>query len=419
METVNFNAIILLVLLIGSFGVSAITKKYFGKIGLISGFEFVIIGILLGDQFGIGFLSEAKMQPFIPLLSLLIGLFGFLYGLEVIRIKVKTETGQAGVYFHVLILALALAFFYPFVINFGPAVDGKDLNLFIGTGLESFFADSNDTHLWKAASLAAMAIIASFEFVTRTLAQVRPPKLLGSILVRIVSSGETLAIFFFGAMFASAQALTLSSIRGWTISEWIFALIGLGIFCGLLFFLFIGKDDSPVKTYLATIGVVTLVSGMSLAMGVSPLFLNFICGMTLALASPSAEKIASSLNAFRGALAIMILFFAGVYLSRVTEFAILLAFIYITARLILLSTLAPVFSKFMFQKKFAPKTSRVFYYQDVLIVILPLDLVIRNVSFAQDILLCALVAYLVFAFIGNSSLPDFIEDSREYYAEKT
>lgn len=418
METVNFNAIILLILLICSFGVSALTKKYFGKIGLLSGFEFVVIGILLGDQFGIGFLSQVKMQPFIPLLSLLIGLFGFLYGLEVIRIKVKSESGQAGVYFHIVLLLIAITFFYPFVIQAISNLEGNDLNLFSNTKIASFFDSGKDTHLWKAASLAAMTIIASFEFVTRTLSQTRPPRLLASILTRIVASGETLAVFFFGAVFASAQALQLSSIRGWTISEWIIALIGIGVFCGLLFFLFLGKDDSPVKTYLATIGVVTLVSGMASAMGVSPLFLNFICGMTLALASPSAEKIASSLNAFRGAMAIMILFFAGVYLSEVSEFAIFLSFIYIALRLIALSLLTPFFNRFLFEKRFAPKSKRIFYYQDVLIVILPLDLVIRNISFAQDILLCALVAYLVFAYVGHNSLSDFIEDSREYYAEK-
>ncbi|NRA67166.1 MAG: hypothetical protein HRU19_21970 [Pseudobacteriovorax sp.] len=422
METVNLNAIVLLALLISSFGISAIAKRWIGgKIGVLSGVEFVVIGILLGESFGLAAITAEITEPFIPLISLVIGLFGFLFGLEVINVKVKTEVGQLGIYFHFLIFFVATFCLFPVLVSLLPYLPGGNevLRTF---GLRKIFDPfhffgGKDTHIWMAATLGVMMMTSSYEFVDRSTRSSRVSGTLRSILLRVTASGETLAIFLFGSIFAGAQVFSGNNVMGWTVTEWTVAVIGLGCFCGMLFFLFIGKDESPVKTYLATIGVVTLVSGMASSVGISPLFLNFVCGATLAIASPSAEKIASTLSEIRAPLSIMVLFFAGVSLSSVTISAVTIAIVYILARLAWLSVLTPFFSRVMVERRHAPKMRRVFYLQDVLIVIIPLDLAIRNIGFSQEILFCSLLSYLFFSLLGNNALPKFLDDSIEFYKE--
>lgn len=283
MDKINVTTVTLLALLISSFVISNFLQKKFGKTSVLAGIVFVVIGAVVSPSIGFGLLDSTQLSAFTPLISLLIGLFGFLFGLEIIHFKLKDEISLSGMYFHgTLLLVSAVLFFYICVVIF-PDLSGSS-GIIIGREKLSIFGHTLkfagfDIHLWLALTLASMAAVSSVATIKSAISKNASSGPITSIIPNLTAPGELLGIFIFGTVFAAVRAVSSASTLGWTITEWTVVVTGIGIFLGLLFWLFVGKDYSEMKTYLATLAIVTLASGIAVSVGVSPLSLNFIDGV--------------------------------------------------------------------------------------------------------------------------------------------
>jgi hypothetical protein len=416
-EQLSVNTISLLALLISSFAISAIVEKKFRRRAILAGVEFIFFGALLGDNLGLGLVGTETLSAFAPLVSLIIGLFGFLFGLELAKVNPKNEVSLSGMALAALTLGLtALLAFYVSILVFPDLASSKSLLVgreklvILGTKY-TFLA--TEVHLWIGLTLGAMASVTSADAISGVLSRLNSRGPLTSILPRLAAPGQVFGIFVFGAAFAAAKAIESSSTLGWTVTEWTVGVIGMGAFCGILFWLFIGREETPVKVYLATIGVVTLVSGVAIVVGISPLFLNFVCGAVLTMTSPHSAQIASILKDLKGPLTVMLLFFAGTFFAPVGGTAWVLPAFFILLRIALLLVLPRLTVRHISEKSYAPGFGRAFLFQDVLIVVLSMDLVIRSHEIAQIVLTTAISAFIVFGSLGSFFLKRFLNDACE------
>lgn len=415
--TLNVTTLTLLALLVSSFAISSLLQKRWLGLSPLAGAEFIFIGFILGSPLALGILDEPRLQAFSPMISLIIGLFGFFYGLEIAQVKFKEETSVLGLSQFCLILVAVGAlvfygtvFFMPELADTSRLIVGKEKFVLWGKRYEFH---GSDTHLWLALTLGSLASVSSVAGVEAMLARWKGRGPFSSSLSRFTAPGEVLGILVFGAAWAAARSVESSQTLGWTVTEWTVAVIALGVFCGLLFWLFIGKDQEPTKIYLATIGVVTLASGVATSVGVSPLFLNFVCGAALALTSPHSDKIAEVLGNLKGPLSMMVLFFAGAKLTPLSGHEWWIPLLFLAWRYGAVAFFAKICCRSLADNRYLPGPGRAFYLQDILIVVIALDLSTRPSQIGPIVLVSALSAYVFFGIVGPFQFKRLLQDTGE------
>ncbi|MEO0603845.1 MAG: hypothetical protein AAF211_20585, partial [Myxococcota bacterium] len=86
--------------------------------------------------------------------------------------------------------------------------------------------------------------------------------------------------------------------------------IGIGVTLGLLFFLFIGKDQSANKAFMSMVGILVFASGAAFFLQLSALAVNLILGMTLAQ-TRRGGRMAAQLERTQRPVTLTLLLFAG------------------------------------------------------------------------------------------------------------
>lgn len=419
MNAINFNIIALATLLVSSFAISAILKRNLATFAYVTGIEFLATGILLAETYGVGLMDKATLDTFTPVISLVVGLFGFLIGLEVKAVSLNDKAAATGfsISFWLALLSAAVMFVLAVVLLPGLELASSVLLSPIGTGFisSSFFLSISDNHLWLALTCGAMAIVSSYITTKTTISVTGSQGPLSAMLPRLAAPGEILGIIIFGSTIAAARAIESSATLGWTITEWTVAAIAMGVFSGLLFWLFVGEKTSAVKTYLATIGVVALVTGFATTVGISPLFLNFICGATMALTAPAAtDAMSASLGQLRGPLSIMAIFFAGSLLGAVQPEYIIIAVCFIAVRWVFLSGIASLLFDRLGLERHVSNPARSLYYQDMVVVVIGLDLALRKMAISQAALYICTISYIFYRIWGHRQLRRFLQDAGEF-----
>jgi hypothetical protein len=256
-------------------------------------------------------------------ISLILGLIGFVMGLALRRRLVGT--GQLGI--GLLTGALVTAFVAVPLLEL--------LRLYIPAGRLAGLP-------WLALCLGCAAAVSEFsvaEHGARLLRSSGPY----TNLVRNISFAASLgALCTFGGVLAVARAGDASNRLGLTMTEWLVASLAVGAACGVLFHLFIGRSDDAQRTFLATVGVVTFASGLAAGMGVSPLLVNVVAGVTASLVSPAAAALAPSLERLERPAMIALLVFAGAMWQPVTGFTWLVPGLYLVLRYAALRAAPPL-----------------------------------------------------------------------------
>ena len=75
------ETILLVTLVVFSFAISRLLSRYASRFFVVSGIEYLLLGIILGPLVS-GILSPEALAKFSPLVNLLLGLVGFLLGLR-------------------------------------------------------------------------------------------------------------------------------------------------------------------------------------------------------------------------------------------------------------------------------------------------------------------------------------------------
>jgi Kef-type K+ transport system membrane component KefB len=347
-------------LLLITVGVAVVLSELSKWLRLIHTSWSAILLIALGFACGphaFGLFDTTSLLRFDILLSLLIGLVGFILGIE-LRHSLNSKNYSLGVVLSgSTIVAVGATVFTIFCAYWFPGLGNESsiVLLFI-PALESLNIDAVNVisnHIWLGLAIGTAMVCASM-YTNASLARVfkaRGPAV--SILNSVSTQFESLAVFAFGLALAASRALSSSSDLGLSITDWGVIAISSGVLCGILFALFIGKEMESSTLFLASIGVIIFSSGLGKVLGISPLFVNLIFGFTVALFSNQSIKINKELGRLIKPLSTLIFFFAGANWS--IDLAALVAFapLYLVLRYYLFKAMP----QFFFSRVLPPEES--------------------------------------------------------------
>jgi Kef-type K+ transport system membrane component KefB len=311
----DYTTLILVGLVVLAFLASRLLHGYAERVGLVSGIEYAVVGVLIGPQMPWSLLDADILLSLDLLISLLLGLLGFMVGLHAREALRRFEHFLAGS-LAALAVAVAVGLAVLGLIQWIEPVYLADPVPMIeipvwadGTYLYQLYAA--DDALWLALTLGAAAAIASSTAIRATAKRWKaegPPVVL---LADLAAAGQVIAIMLFGLALAGDRAIDAADSYGLSLVEWALLIGAAGAVTGLLFMIFIGGAEDDLRLYLATIGVVIFAAGIGAALGISPLFVNLIAGLTVAATSAHGDRLRKNLDSLRRPVSILLLVFAG------------------------------------------------------------------------------------------------------------
>ncbi|MEO8181867.1 MAG: hypothetical protein ABI895_23785 [Deltaproteobacteria bacterium] len=228
-----------------------------------------MIGALIGPQIPPRVLNAASLSQLTPLVSLLLGLCGFLVGVHAtrgFRGFRSSSVGFAIAFSTLLCLAMAFAALYGALVPpvKGPLfqaalyqLQGYQVDLFLTRG-----------QVAVAIVMAATATV-TFSSVLSGLDQER---------LRVVPAFRLLQTCAYWGQWVAISAV--AAVLAWTLSRvstavdlpaggWFAGVLVLGVVLGVCFTLFIGREQSSTRIFVVTIGTVTFGAGIGAELGVS------------------------------------------------------------------------------------------------------------------------------------------------------
>lgn len=308
----SISFVLVLVLILG-FLVSRIVEN----LGLArpgrSGVEYLALGVLLGPRVS-NFITETTVATLTPFLSVVLGVVGFRMGL-VLRMPGlpgdSPENGQSPRRY---------------------AIPGIVAGLFVGaavTGLTLIAVDllalDIDRPQWFAIELGAIAMTANETSVRAIASRLGARGPVSSLIASMATSTNVMALLAFGAALSVARA---SSGAGPSGVEWFLVSVGIGLGQGLLYHLFVSKNEGEGSQFLAVVGVLVFGSGVAYALELSPLFVTILGGLVVGAVLDPADQLGRVIERLEMPLEIVLLFSAGVLLEPLEGlgWALVLAF---------------------------------------------------------------------------------------------
>ena len=330
------TTVALLLLVVFSFLISAALKKTKSFFISISGLLYILLGAAIGPKVGFNLITAESLNQFQPFLSLLIGLVGFVLGLRIRDTLRSREVFWAGVFASLVVLVVTVVLMSLLGVFLLEDHVGAGLVLWsfewVWPWQEVSRFEFSDIHLWIALTLGAGAASASSILLNNAESLYKNAGPVTERLHFLARVFQMVAVMVFGFALSSSRAVETAGSMGITISEWALAAIVAGVSCGLLFSLFIGRESKQDSLYLAAFGGVVFASGVGSALGISPLFVNFIFGATLGLASQYAIDIRPALDRVAEPIFVLLLIFAGAHWEPLTGWTWLFPLLYFIIR---------------------------------------------------------------------------------------
>jgi Kef-type K+ transport system membrane component KefB len=260
---------------------------------LVSGAEYLILGILLGPSVS-GVLSVETLAGFAPLTTLALGWIGAIVGTQFYLPGLVRISGVM------------------YRLAFGEALG----TLVLVAGLELLlfwyvFGLAWQVAIVPAIALGAIAAVSAptgIEVVARHLMRrgtvVRQLQVATAIdaLVGIATLGLLLSLYHPGELAAGYRI---------TSTEWVVITLAIGVTGGALFHLFLGEDSTVDRLFISLGGAIILISGAAAYLHLSPLLAAMIFGATLVNTSRHREVIARTLSTGERPFYFVLLIFAG------------------------------------------------------------------------------------------------------------
>lgn len=280
----------------------------------LTGTEFIFIGLALGDQF-IGLLDRETIGRLGPLFSLGLGYFGLVFGLQFEGEKLR-RFPRAFLSATCIQAAVTLVFVYiPFVwllYHLSPS------------GRASVFA----------LAVGAVACCTSPAMIALVIRETKPRKAENIDLLRYIGGMDTIIGFtLFGIATCILHTGPVFSQTGFFPAlQWIGISIVFGISMGALLHLLTRVNCAEDELWVFIIGIITFAGGVSLFFGVSPLFVNMICGITAANLPGSKDRVFMAIAGQEKQFYIVFLVLAGAVWNPAGLTGIALAAVYVTFR---------------------------------------------------------------------------------------
>lgn len=394
------TTITLVVVVAFSFVVGEFIQRLATRRGLLlSGAEYLIIGVLVGPLVA-GFVTPDSAMVIQPAMWLLIGLVGFTIGLPL-----RHTISQAGAVHLIAATLLALLS----MLGIGAAGFAVIRYLDPGAPLSSL--------ILPVVVFGTAGSVVSARFVHMASDRFRARGPLTEFLTTSAEWGTALAVVIAGGVMdwqrsaSSIEVLDLS-LPG---ELWMAASLFIGVFSGVLFWLFHRDEDSAERTFLATVGVVIFASGIASAVGASPLLVGLLAGVTVSALSRHADDLSITLQTLRRPSGIVLMIFAGTLWVPPTLVATIGLFAYLVSRLVVLWILPRVVLRPMLGIHAAGWLGSGMRGQGVLPVALVLSLVLVHPEDAQ-VASIVLLAVFILEFGAGNALRRLLGDAGELAA---
>lgn len=407
--TVLFVGVVVFAFLAGRW-VESFTAKAFA----LAGVGYLLLGVGLGR---LGVLDRDAMQALDLFVSTVLGVLGFLVGLEIRRIRATTDVLLAGLGATaavVLGVAAAMIGLYqwldPTLLEGAPIV-AEPLTASDGSLVSLWIAPEA---LWIGLTVGAAAGTCSTVLVDTALARFSVGAERTALLRTMTAMAQVLAVFAFGLAMAGSRA---TGAMGLTIVEWATITILSGGFTGLLFNIFMGREFDGMRLVVAAVGVIVFSAGVGAALGVSPLFANLFAGLTLALTSPHAARLEEALQPLRFPTTVLVLLLAGATWVPVAGASWVLLPAYVVLRIVARLAFSRVaVSTFMGDHAAARGIGRALLGQGVLASAISLAFAQRFPELAAPVTSTILGGVLLTDMFAQRSLRQYLADAGEIQA---
>ncbi len=291
------TTIILLVsiLAIGYLSAHFLIGRLQSKFFFTSGIEYIILGVIVGPEIT-DIMTPEVVNQLSPVMSLALGSIGLLYGLQ---LRFRDLARLDPEYFRVAFIEVLTTFLLisgGFALLFWYALGGQ------GDRVAVFSS---------ALVLGATGAVSATTAINVVRHHYKASGQIARLLQFVVGFDELLGIILFGFIFCFLHVGQTSGIRPLTTTEWVAVNIMFGIVLGILFFLFLGREESRQKLLLALIGIVVFASGAAYYLNLSPLFINLVLGIMLANTSEARNRLMEILQSVEKPFYVVLLVFAG------------------------------------------------------------------------------------------------------------
>lgn len=275
--------ILFVALVVFAFFAAHLIQRYASRVLPISGAEYLVIGALIGPHIPPRVLTAEALASLAPLVSLLLGLSGFLIGLQATRNFREPRLTLAGLGLALTTLtavALVFAALHGWLVPLEePPLIQQWLFELGGYNVELLLTRPQTAIALVIGAIATVTFSATLSGQGRArLADVAAFRLLRSYAFW----GQVVAI----CLVAAVLAWSRSSVTGRIAvppAAWFVAVLSLGVALGFCFTLFIGAEQLASRIFVVTIGTVTFGAGIGAELGVSSLFVNLVAGATVGL----------------------------------------------------------------------------------------------------------------------------------------
>jgi len=257
------SSLILTILLVFSFAVGRVLRMFQNPNFIFSGMIYLGLGLLLGGHWGFSILSDGLLVQLRPLTNLMIGSVSFLLGLRVktlFRHKTEVIVGFFSSLFIFLLVAIGFGFatFYLLPENYSW------IEIFPFKIREQSFAPKfRVNQLWFCIGVSATACSASLLNLGTATRLDESGSAIGDALRLLTKTLQVMSVLLIGVCLSMAQADRLADRLNLSIAAWIVAAILSGVFCGLLFSLFVGKESDNQRVLLASMGTLIFSCGLA------------------------------------------------------------------------------------------------------------------------------------------------------------
>lgn len=400
-----------------AFVAGRVLDRFTARALALSGVEYLLLGVLLGP-FVLGILDREVLLALDLFVSTVLGVIGFLVGLEIRRVRAGTEAFLAGGGTTAAIILCVAA------VTTG-VIQVLDPELLMGDPLMSEpISYTSDTlislwvspeALWIGLTVGAAAGTCSAALISTAVQRFEVSPERAELLRAMASAAQLLAVFTFGLAMAGSRATITASALGLTIVEWAIITLLAGGFTGLLFSIFLGREGDPMRLLVAGVGVIVFAAGVGAALGVSPLFANLFAGLTLALTSSHAARLDEALRPLRFPTTVLVLLLAGATLAPESGWYLLL----IPGYVLLRTTALRVFSRMAvttFVGDSAPGIGRALLGHGVLASAISLAFAQRFPELAGPVTTTILGGVLFTDLFAMGSLRRYLADAGEIKA---
>ncbi|HTV24702.1 MAG TPA: hypothetical protein VMG12_38685 [Polyangiaceae bacterium] len=402
--------ILFVALVVFAFFAAHLFQRYASRLLPISGAEYLVIGALIGPHIPLRVLTEEALASLAPLVSLLLGLSGFLIGLQATRNfrELRPSIAGLGLALSTLVsVALVFAALHGWVVPLEePPLVHQWLFELGGYNVELFLTRPQ---------VAVALVIGAIATVTFSGTLARPGR---ERLDRVPAFHLLRSYAFSGQVVAIC---TVAAVLAWTRSNgtghislppaaWFVAVLSLGVALGFCFTLFTGSEQSASRIFVISIGTVTFGAGIGAELGVSSLFVNLVTGVTVGLTLKQRGNLQRELSRLEYPISVLLLMLTGA-LWAPPESALFWLFpiVYLPSRWLARMTLPALWTRLVTRVD-PTRVGAGLLGQGTPAVALAVDYALQ-VPERSGVLTTAIVGTLVFDIVGRRSLERYLIDA--------